>query len=371
MSVRRKRLSRHCIYRHCSGLVCPRKLVRKRKNRQHCVHLRVSQQAISDYWKMSDKSVHGENNINEAQIYQENTGGKEKTIKITHEHREEISKKHDKYAAEEIKKDMVLKSEFKSPYVYPNKPCSDCSISPLSLRIAETKHEESESIRKSSSFKHICDSNTKHFLMYMQENTSSALERKNSSCRTSKIDTSHECLKKTSSEKCSPSGTSFGETTNTDDYMNSILYYDIRKKFASTVKKKSSKNCLKIEKGIELKLTPEAEIKNTEKISSHQESDIDGIKSNFSDNTRVYSLKQKQKYNSKRAINKSATKLQKKLPCRNIEISSDMQQKDTYPVSWYKNTVYQRKLPKYPCQSCYCDAKLVTSLFNIDQYTVT
>lgn len=343
--------------------------MKRRKNRQHCVHLRVSQQAISDYWKMCDKSVHGENNINETKIYQENTGGKEKTMKITHEYKEEISKKHDKYAAEEIGKDIVLKSECKSLYVYPNKPCSDCSISPLSLQIAKTTHEESE-IRKSSSFKHICDSNTKKFLMYMQEDTSSALERKSSSCRTSKIDTSHERSKKTSSEKCSPSGTSFGETTNTDDYMNSILYYDIQKNCASTAKKKSSKNCLKIEKDIELKLTAEAEIKNTVKISSHQESDVDRIKSNFSDNTRAYSLKQKQKYNSKHPINKSTTKLQKKLPCRNIEIISGMQQKDTYPVSWYKNTVYQRKLPKCPCQSCYCDAKLVTSFFNFDQYTV-
>ncbi|XP_060826073.1 uncharacterized protein LOC132912574 [Bombus pascuorum] len=331
--------------------------MKKRKNRQHCVHLRVSQQAISDYWKMCDKSVHGENNIKEAKIHQENTGGKEKTIKMTHEHKEEISKKHDKYAAEEIEKDMVLKSGCKSPYVYPNKPCSDCSISSLSLRIAETKHEESESIRKSSNFKHTCDSNTKHFLMYMQEDTSSALERKSSSCRTSKIDISYERSKKTSNGKCSPSGTNFSETTNTDDYMNSILYYDIGKKCASTAKKKSSKDCLEIEKGIELKLTPEAEIKNTEKISSYQESDTDEIKSNFSDNTRVYSLKQKQKYNSKRPINKSVTKLQKKLPCRNIEIISDMQQKDTYPVSWYKNTVYQRKLPKCLCQSCYCDTK--------------
>ncbi|KOX77102.1 hypothetical protein WN51_10496 [Melipona quadrifasciata] len=336
-SIRKKRLDRHCLFRHCSGLVCSRKFMKRRRNRQHCLHLRVSQEAISDYWKMCDKSIRDEND--NVKIHQENADTKEKTIKEIHEHKGEILK-NDKYKAEKIplkrntnEEDVKLESEHKSPCVCADNLCNSCDTCPLSLRIVETKYEENENSKKFNDFINICDTDAKILPKYMNENTSNALKKKNNLCKTSI--------------------SNFGKTINAGDYMNSILYHDIRKKYASTVKKKSSKNYLEIEKSIELKLTPKSEMGNTGKINSYQESNVDRLENNFLDNMRMYSLKQKQKHNLKHPLNKSVTRLQNKF--RNI--GNSRTQKNIYPVSSYKNTMYQRKLPELPCQNCYYDTK--------------
>ncbi|KAK1133070.1 hypothetical protein K0M31_014431 [Melipona bicolor] len=339
-SIRKKRLDRHCLFRHCSGLVCPRKFMKRRRNKQHCLHLRVSQEAISDYWKMCDKSIRDENDIDNVKMHQENADTKERTIiKEIHEHKGEILK-NDKYKAEKIpskrdtnEEDVKLESEHKSPCVCADNPCNNCDICPLSLRIVETKYEENENSKKFNNFINICDTDAKISPKYMNENTSNALKKKNNLCKTSI--------------------SNFGKTINAGDYMNSILYHDIRKKYASTVKKKSSKNYLEIEKSIELKLTPKSEMGTTGIINSYQESNVDRLENNFLDNMRMYSLKQKQKHNLKHPVNKSVTRLQNKF--RNIDNSGT--QKNIYPVSSYKNTMYQRKLPELPCQNCYYDTK--------------
>ncbi|KAK9307318.1 hypothetical protein QLX08_002330 [Tetragonisca angustula] len=335
-SIRKKRLGRHCLFRHCSGLVCPRKFMKRRRNRQHCLHLRVPQEAISDYWKMCDKSIRDEN----VKMHQENADTKEKIIKEIREHKGEILKKNDKHTAEKVplkrntnEVGVKLESERKSPCVCANNPCNNCDISSLSLQIVKTKYEENENSKKFNNFINIGDTDTRISPKYMNENTSNALEKKKGLCKTSI--------------------SNFGKTINADDHMNSTLYHDIRKKYASTVRKKSSKNYLEIEKSVELKLTPKSEIGTIGKINSYQESDVDRHENNFLDNMRMYSLKQKQKHNLKRPVNKSVTRLQNKF--RNIDNSGT--QRNIYPVSSYKNTMYQRKLLELPCQNCYYDTK--------------
>ena len=299
---------------------------------------------------MCDKSIRDENDIDNVEIHRENAETKEKIIKEIHEHKGEILRKNDKYMAEKIplkrntnEEDVKLESEHKSPCVCANNPCNNYHISPLSLRIVKTKYEENENTKKFNNFINICDTDTRILPKYINESTSNTLEKKNSLSKTSISD--------------------FDKTINTGDHMNSILYHDIRKKYASSIKKKSSKNYLEIEKTIELKLNPKSEMGTTGKMNSYQESNIDRLENNFLDNMRMYSLKQKQKHNLKHPINKSVTKLQNKFAYRNIDNSGI--HKNIYPVSSYRNTMYQRKLPELPCQNCYYDTKLVTLLLPI------
>lgn len=347
-------MGRHCLFRHCSGLVCAHKLMKRRKNRQHCVHLRVSHDVVSDHWRIYDKSMH--NNKDNIKDGKENSVSNEEIINMLHMHKGEISneiscnaekKESKKDISEKDKKNIELKSTLNR------------NIPRLSPRILETRCEENKNFEKSNILKDIRN-DIKYPLKCINENI---LEKKNSSHKTNKIDTPRECLRKTSNKKFLSSDLNFSKTIITDNCMNSILYHDLRKKYTPTIKNKLSKDYLEIDKVVEFNLSSEME--DAEKINAHQELDVDKIMNNFLNDVQVFPFKQKQRCNLKHSINKhqfSNSRLQKKYSSRNSKIGLNMQQK-TFPTLWYKNTMKQRKLSKFFCQNCNCNTKLVRPFF--------
>ncbi|XP_017753660.1 PREDICTED: uncharacterized protein LOC108546206 [Eufriesea mexicana] len=366
-SVRRKRSGRYCLFRHCSGLVCAQKLMKRRKNRLHCVHLRVSQDVVSDYWKACYKSMNN-SDANDEKLQHENRDTEEKAIKVVHEYkgkvlnvhyrnceekekREDISNENDKYLATEIRsklctdeKDIDLKSVIKSsPICVDNTDCNITRLSPHAIR-AKCDEKENEKSR--------CDSDALVLSNLANKGIFDSLEKRNSSSKINKVDTSRECSWKTTNKKYSPSDSSFKETITTDNRIDSFLHHNARKK---ETKKRIQKDYLETDKTVELKLAPKSEMENTKKVNLHREAHVNNIVNNFLDDVRVFSLKGKQQYNLKYPANKnqSASGLQKKCPCRNTDINSNVQQKGTFSASWHKNRMYQRKSLKSPCQRCY------------------
>lgn len=324
--------------------------MKRRKNRQHCVHLRVSHDVVSDHWRIHDKSMH--NNKDNIKDGKENSISNEKIINMLHVHKGEISneiscntEEKEKDISEKDKKNIELKSTL------------NCNIPRLSPRILETRCEENKNFEKSNILKDIRN-DIKYPLKCTNE---SILEKKNSSHKTNKIDTPRECLRKTSNKKFLSSDLNFSKTIITDNCMNSILYHDLRKKYNPTIKNKLSKDYLEIDKVVEFNLSSRSEMEDAEKINAHKELNVNKIMNNILNDVQVFPFKQKQSCNLKHTINKhqfSNSRLQKKYSSRNNKIGSNMQQK-TFPTLWYKNTMKQRKLSKFFCQNCNCNAKLV------------
>lgn len=329
--------------------------MKRRKNRQHCVHLRLSHDVISDHWRIYDKSMH--NNKDNIKDRKENSVSNEEIINMLHMHKGEISneiscsteeKESKKNILEKDKKNIELKSTFNR------------NIPRLSPRIFETRCEENKNFEKSNILKDIRN-DIKYPLKCINENI---LEKKNSSHRTNKIDTPRECLRKTSNKKFLSNDLNFSKTIITDNCMNSILYHDLRKKY-TPIKNKLSKDYLEIDKVVEFNLS--SEVEDAEKINAHQELDVGKIMNNFLNDVQVFPFKQKQKCNLKHSINKhqfSNSRLQKKYSSRSNKIGSNMVQQKTFPTLWYKN-MKQKKLSKFFCQNCNCNTKLVKPFFTI------
>ncbi|CAK9822439.1 hypothetical protein ANTRET_LOCUS974 [Anthophora retusa] len=356
-NVRRKRQGGRCIFRHCSGLVSAQKLMRRRRHRQSCVHLRVSQEAISDYWKVCSKK---------------DIDTKKETVKMADEPKREILNEHCCNVERKGKIPDILQknvdctvsfkvgineddsaelTKLKFPCVYNNKTYDDCNIPRLSPRKIEYQSEKNE--KK----KDICCDNKCLSPKCINKDTIEILEKKDSLCNIDRNDISKNSSKKISNK--TQSDTSFGETITTDNFTDSMLYNELQKKCFPSLKKQSSKNCLRFRKTIEPNLTLKFNLENTENMNSHRELDIDEIVDNFSDKVRTFSFKQPQKYNSKHFVHnhQSASKFPK-YPNRNIENDLGVQQKNICTIAWHKNATNQRKLPKFHCQNCCCDAKI-------------
>ena len=329
--------------------------MKKRKNRQHCVHLRVSHDVISDHWRIYDKSMH--NNKDNIKDGKENSVSNEEIINVLHMQKGEISneiscdteeKEGKKDISEKDKRNIELKSTFNR------------DIPRLSPRILEARCEENKNFEKSNILKDIRN-DIKYPLKCINENI---LEKRNSSHKINKIDTPRECLRKTSNKKFLSNDLNFGKTIITDNCMNSILYHDLRKKYTPNIKNKLSKDYLEIDKVVEFNLSSEME--DAENINARQELDVDKIMNNFLSDVQVFPFKQKQRCNLKHSINKhqfSNSRLQKKYSSHSNKIGSNMVQQKTFPALWYKNTMKQKKLSKFFCQNCNCNAKLVRSFF--------
>ncbi|KOC59776.1 hypothetical protein WH47_09757 [Habropoda laboriosa] len=341
------------------GLVSAQKLMRRRRHRQTCVHLRVSQEVISDYWKGCDKK---------------DIDTKKRIIEVIHEPAEEtlderccnverkekradiLQKKVECTVALNVdtdEKDLTKQIKLEFPLVRDNKSCNSYNIPRLSPRKIEYKSKENKKR------KDICDDNKCLSPRCINEDTIETLKKENNLCNIDKNDSLKNSSKKTLNRTLSQSDTNLSETIITDSCMDSILYNKLQNKCVPSIKSQSSRDCLKSCKTIEPKLTLKFNLENTEKINSHRELDIDEIMDNFSDKVRTFSLKQAQKYNSKHFMHKhqSASRLQK-YPNRNIENGLGVQQKSICTIAWQKNATSQRKLPKFHCQSCCCDAKV-------------
>lgn len=67
--------------------MCAQQLLRRRKNKQHCNCLRVSQDAVTKYWKLCDESRHDKNDTNDTRIPARNLDVKDKTVTSLREHK--------------------------------------------------------------------------------------------------------------------------------------------------------------------------------------------------------------------------------------------------------------------------------------------
>ncbi|CAL7949837.1 unnamed protein product [Xylocopa violacea] len=357
--------------------------MRRRRNRHPCVHLHISQDAISDYWKVCDKSVHNTNGINDENLDEKCTDTKRNTIKVIHQCREEIVNECNRDVKNGGKKEDISKEDSKSIEklislepctneedsqktlcICANKPCSDCNISRFSPRLIAKKEENKklEQIKKSYVSKDIYNDDIKLSSKCINEGASNTMEKQLNLCDINTID-AQSSLKKTSNKRRSQSDTSFGEMIIADNCVDSILYNELRKKCGSSVKKNLSQDYLEIDKTIELNFTPKSRLQSTQRMKSHQKLDeLNKIVTDFSDDIRTFTFIQKQKDNSKHSVNnhQSTSSLQGKLPSRTFEIASGVQQKNTIPVTSYKKKVNMGKLQKFLCRNCYCNAKVDT-----------
>ncbi|XP_026675162.1 uncharacterized protein LOC113465191 isoform X2 [Ceratina calcarata] len=361
-SVRRKRQVKQCLFRHCSGLVCAQKLLRRRRNKQHCVHLRVSQDAIHGYWNVRNKST--DDSIRDK--YSPDTRAKGEKVVLESmksyceiEHKERTAPRRNDDCTKEMvlltqstnKEKSKLATFLKSSRVRFNKRCSDQDVS----RTVEA-----------NIVKDICYDKTRLFSKCVNEGNPDTLEEGINLYSINNTDAPRNS-EKASDKKRSHSDTSFSETVLTDNCVDSILYRQLRKTCVRSVETKLAEDRLGVDKTIELKLTPMSELERIEKISSHLEN-VNRTVNNFLDDVRTFSFKQRQQYNLQHSINKreSSSRLPNKFPSRNIEIARNSQQESISPVSWHKSTTSQ-KLRKYLCQDCYCESK--THNYNNTQWS--
>ncbi|XP_054011345.1 uncharacterized protein LOC128894000 isoform X2 [Hylaeus anthracinus] len=338
-NVRRKRPGRHCLYRHCSGIVCAEKMMKKRKYKQPCAHLRVTQDILPDYWKICSKTDDNETenhaeNVNIIDVINSDTKNCE-GIMIKSKEKETSTKLYLN------KIDSKQKTSIDCPCVSVDYNASQAS------RYSETKCKETQCFDNKSDkapqriseleiVTDICADNDKYSLQRISGNTSET-QRKSSLCKITEIFTDEELIENVDSnihrvgrskiiKKQSQSDTSFSETIITDNCIDSILYRELRKKCASMIKKKLSMNRIK------------PNVKSRD-IQSHRESDIDTEIVDFINDAQTFSTKQRGKYNSKRFENKhrSISKLHK------------------LPTAWRNSAMNHKK--KFHCESCCCDIK--------------
>ncbi|XP_012137376.1 uncharacterized protein LOC105662065 isoform X2 [Megachile rotundata] len=212
-SVRRKRSRRHCLFRHCSGTVCPQKFMKRRK-KHRCVHLRVSQDVIFDHWKPCNKPKSDTNNVNDTKVHEcLNT---EQEIANCNTFKNEEKK--------DIENERKLCNNLGSrpePVCVCEKP-RDYHSPRLSPKKVESNQTFSQCVNQSNISKEVASSNTK----CINENIVKA-QRKSSD--------------KYSSFKKTQSDTSLNETVITDNSMDSVCH-KLRTKCPS-VKKKLSGEC--------------------------------------------------------------------------------------------------------------------------------
>lgn len=385
--------------------------MKRRKHKQPCTHLRVTQDIISNCWKIYNKNNNGElkndtNDVDTIDIINNNNKIREailtkskETVQV-HKSKEKIinecscnvldvdvkpievevgsedMQNYMGYPKEEISSKLCVNEADSKQKISIDYSCIsvDCNGSDLSLRSSENIHEENQcfnkkldetppqSIPESQIVKISCDNET-----YSPKHVSQSAfgtQRKSSLGKITEVLSDEELIENIDSnvykpysrrmKKQSQSDTSFSETIITDNCMDSILYRELRKRCIPTNRKKHSLNSIKDTESIELKSSFKSS--NTK---SYQESDIDTENiGNFSDDARILSEKHKQNYNSKkRSMNKHQliSRCQKKCLQREIEIGS------TFPTAWQKVGINYKRTSKFRCENCSCDAKLVTS----------
>ncbi|XP_043255104.1 uncharacterized protein LOC122398905 [Colletes gigas] len=377
-SVRRQRTGRHCLYRHCCGIVSAEKLMKRRRSKQSCARLRITHDTVSDRWKICNQNSY-DDNINTADVTNNDKKiGEEIVIKpeevnMLEKHEEDIVNEctcdvvdaNVKSAEVEVNSEEEICSELCANEADPKHKISidyscislDYNVSRSSPLCSNTKCEESkcydkkfnEVSRSSLESQIVKDVDNEQYSSKRIRRKASETQRKNSLCKITEILSDEELIENINSDVCkcpsrgimkqSQSDTSFSETIITHNCIDSILYRELRKKCVSAVKKKLSIDCINAIRNIATK--------------SHQESDINNdILKDFSDDARVCTAKQKEKYNSKCFVNKhrSNSRLQKRCIRREVETGSAL------PVTWQKSAMNYKK--KFECKNCSRDTKI-------------
>ncbi|XP_076284251.1 uncharacterized protein LOC143210884 isoform X2 [Lasioglossum baleicum] len=263
-SVRRKRLRQHCHFRHCSGIVSAEKLLKKRRKRS-CVHMHVSQDSITDFWKFCIKNMNDDSRNRTDDIKNEDTT-------IVDEHKDKIRKncrcnvlsKNVKSIKTETNLEDALQENSKCANEMPSKPCTDkvdakeeVSIdSSCNNVINKVKNYNLSCTSKQVSTQDITDSQTVNKIC---DGTMKCEVRTASDEELIKVIDSnkYDCSPK-ESRKGSQSESSFTDTLLTDNCMDLILYRELREKRAPKTNKKTVPVRLKSSRSIESKLSLKA-----------------------------------------------------------------------------------------------------------------
>lgn len=358
-SVRRKRSGRQCFFRHCSGKVCAEKLMKRRRSKRHCVHLRLSHEVISDYWKISNKNgniVSGD----DTRLCERTLNETEENVKVIHQCKEDIPERCycNKFntigssVEEEMKVGDILQKDIKcmKKAIYSNEgsPKERVSTNDGDIRITDAKIDETcQNITKSNILNDVYDNNEKVSPKNINK-VKCEIQTENNSSKISKIYSNEKLTANVDVYKCptrtikkkSLSDTSLNKQIIAAECMNSILYRELQQKCTSMIEKELSINYTKNHTNIDGR-------QNKFAVDNEDVED-------FSNDVQQLSAKQKQRYNAKPSMNKykSTLKLQRFLS-------------PTNPTIREKNTTNQKELSKFLCANCSCDKKLVTLFFRI------
>nr|XP_034177245.1 uncharacterized protein LOC117602844 isoform X2 [Osmia lignaria] len=328
-SVRKKRLRRNCLFRHCSGTVYPQKFMKRRRRKHPCVRIRVSQDMVVDYWKTCDKLEPGTSNVNDAKMHEKRVDAEDKNIKVLQKSEKEIANKGvsnmNSFENEEKQKDVGKedlelcrdKTDSESKTLLESLcVCKEkASIDYNSSKLSEIEHNVElnqtfcQCVNKQNISAEVANiSRKKHWPKCFSKGTPE-VHANDTVCRTEKIDADKYSSRKTLFKE-SESDTSISESMITDNGMDSILYRELRKK------------C----------------VENRKNIDEKTEDLFDNVSSFFS--------RQKQKCKSKRFVNKHR-----------------FHWKDTCSITDRQNddTLQKKNLSKHFSQNCFCTANYNSS----------
>nr|XP_031843349.1 uncharacterized protein LOC116431701 isoform X1 [Nomia melanderi]XP_031843350.1 uncharacterized protein LOC116431701 isoform X1 [Nomia melanderi]XP_031843351.1 uncharacterized protein LOC116431701 isoform X1 [Nomia melanderi]XP_031843352.1 uncharacterized protein LOC116431701 isoform X1 [Nomia melanderi] len=310
-NIRRKRLCQRCLFRHCSGIVCAKKLLKRRK-KYSFVRTRVSQDNVNNFWKFcigneNDEMQNRANNIDKAKCHTDVTNVEIEDTKIRDSHKDNIQNGcHCNRLSKNVRsvetETDILQETAKCTDDVASKSCTDeadkkqntsidCSYDFVNANVTEMSSKDIEASCKEQKYsdnetEQVCTGEISNLQMknnIFEDNTKSEPTVSNEEL-VENVDSNKYNYSTKTSRKESQSETSFTETIITDTCMDSILYLELRRKRAPKISKKSSKNRLKFSKSAESKLN----LKSTN-IKSLQESNTENIPEEEKDK---YSLKQ-------------------------------------------------------------------------------
>ncbi|XP_033321150.2 uncharacterized protein LOC117217569 [Megalopta genalis] len=264
--VRRKRWSRHCLFRHCSGIVCAKKLL-KRKRKRSCTHMRVSQDTITDFWNFCVRNINDESRSpgDNVLVPKSSVGFanlKNGDTRIADEREEKIQKNCCCNGLHENLNSVETEANPEGT-LQENGKCTDEVSSKLCIDEENSKREVSrdfvdKNMARSSDqqIEVLCKEQNCFNSTPKQVLDRDITDSRNVNAKTELAIDSNKCdytLKENRKE--SKSETSFSETIIADTCMDTLLYRELRTKRAPKMKKKAPIARSKSSKSIESKLT--------------------------------------------------------------------------------------------------------------------
>ncbi|XP_078035572.1 uncharacterized protein LOC144469319 [Augochlora pura] len=268
--VRKKRWGQHCLFRHCSGIVCAKKLLRKSRKRS-CAHVRVSQDTITDFWNFcvrntNDESWNPGNNVLNPKSRIRFANLENEDTKTADESEEKIQKNccynrlHKNHNSVETEANLDVISQNNDKYIdeVPSKSSEENSKREVSCDLVDMNMSQSsdQHIEVPCKEQNYFNNASKMILDQDISNSQNVNEICDINARTElAIDSNESDYSLKENKKVSKSETSFSETIITDTCMDSILYRELRTKRASKMEEELPIVRSKSSNGIESKLS--------------------------------------------------------------------------------------------------------------------
>ncbi|XP_076666809.1 uncharacterized protein LOC143368206 isoform X2 [Andrena cerasifolii] len=332
-SVRGKRSGRHCLFRHCTGIVCADKLMKRRRNKLHRVHLRISQDIVSDYWKVCKDNgnvTSGDIIGDDAQTCGEILSNTAENVHATRGHGGETVNEYCNASSANVKSveeeanadippmDIKYAEEKTAPKIDDEvESFSDWNVWKMCAPVS-TAQPSPRIVTEANIFGDICDNDSPK-----------GIAKDVTDAQRNKIPFDETCIKDvdTDTQKY-PSGTikrhsqsnsSFSDTIVKGHCVDSALYRELRTKCTPATEKRLPADHAKVGRSAEI-----SSVKSPREFDSNLKHSVNRLR--------------------------STSKVQKRVH-REVDIES------TFPAAWQKGTTNRKKLSKFPCENYFCDTR--------------